>query len=112
MLSTMTDTKTRVPRRHARRWQTAGFTLIRSRQFCIGSFLTRFSLQRYHRRLGDMMVGLGGDPYLETVAWSARACLNLTLVVKTIGRSGGGLENRRGECRNLPCRKCNSARSV
>jgi len=37
-LSTMTDTKTRVPRTHARPWQTAGFTLIRSRQFCIGSF--------------------------------------------------------------------------
>ena len=31
-------TKTRVPRTHARPWQTAGFTLIRSRQFCIGSF--------------------------------------------------------------------------
>jgi hypothetical protein len=40
------------------------------------------------------MVGLGGDPYLETVAWSTLACLKLTLVVKTIGRSGGGLENR------------------
>ena len=26
--------------------------------------LTRFSLQRYHRRLGDLMVGLGGDPYV------------------------------------------------
>jgi len=40
------------------------------------------------------MVGLGGDPYLETVASSTLASLKLTLVVKTIGRSGGGLENR------------------
>jgi hypothetical protein len=31
--SSMTDTKTRVPRTHARPWQMAGFTLIRSRQF-------------------------------------------------------------------------------
>src|SRR6266404_5384485 len=36
--------------------------------------LTRFSLQRHHRRLGDLMVGLGGDPYLETVASSTLAC--------------------------------------
>ena len=56
--------------------------------------LTRFSLQRYHRRLGDLMVGLGGDPYMETVASSTLASLKLTLFVKTIGRSGGGLENR------------------
>jgi hypothetical protein len=72
--------------------------------------LTRYGVQRYHRRRGDLMVGLGGDAYclintrtlymkfwysgLGTVAWSARACLTLTLVVKTMGRSGGGLLNR------------------
>src|SRR5947207_12037910 len=35
MLSMTTDTGTRVPRMHALPWQTAGFTLIRSRQLCI-----------------------------------------------------------------------------
>src|SRR5260370_834207 len=34
-LSITAETVVRVPRTHARPWQTAGFTLIRSRQFCM-----------------------------------------------------------------------------
>src|SRR5216684_1811107 len=47
MLSITTETMTRVPRIHALPWQTPGFTLIRSRQFCICLFYSHCADERH-----------------------------------------------------------------